>query len=76
MNLFELFDHAIPGLQSEEDDNSRPKWGESRKTKLTLRQIRKLRKMLDVRGVEEKQNLKKIQAQYKPKPEEASGGMM
>ena len=49
MKLFEMYNQAIPGLQDVEDDNSRPKWKESRKTKLTLRQIRKLRKMHDVR---------------------------
>lgn len=75
MNLFELFDRGIPGLSSEGEDNSRSKWGESRKTKLTLRQIRKLRKMLDVRFVEERQNLKKIQLQYKPKAESSGGPM-
>jgi hypothetical protein len=75
MLLMELYDKGIPGLQSEEDDNSRPKWGESRKTKLTLRQIRKLRKMMDVRSVESRQNLKKVQLQYKPKAEDAGGPM-
>lgn len=75
MNLFELFDHALAGYQDDTADNSRPKWGESRKTKLTLRQIRKLRKMMDVRGVEQKQNIKKVQMQYKPKAEEAGGPM-
>jgi hypothetical protein len=64
MNLFELFDPAIPGYQDVEDDNSRPKWKENRKTKLTLRQIRKLRKMMDVRNIESAQNLKKVKEQY------------
>jgi hypothetical protein len=66
MKLFEMYDQAIPGLQDVEDDNSRPKWKESRKTKLTLRQIRKLRKMHDVRTYERKKNLKKVRNQYKP----------
>lgn len=75
MFLLELFDHALAGYQDDTADNSRSKWGESRKTKLTLRQIRKLRKMMDVRGLELKQNLKKVQMQYKPKAEEAVGQM-
>ena len=64
MNLFEMFEPAIPGYQDVESDNSRPQWRESRKTKLTLRQIRKLRKMNDVRNYEKASYLKKINAQY------------
>ena len=66
-----MFDAAIPGYQDVEDDESKPKWRESRKTKLTLRQIRKLRKMLDVRNYESKKNLSKIKDQYAPKTEAA-----
>ena len=66
MKLFEMFDKGIDGYQDTSADNSPPKWGEVRKSKLTLRQIRKLRKMLDVRNYEQSQNLKKIRTQYKP----------
>jgi hypothetical protein len=69
MRLFEVFDPAIPGYQDVESDNSKPKWKESRKTKLTLRQLRKLRKMNDVRNYEKKSYMKKVQAQYGPKAE-------
>jgi len=72
MKLFEMFDHAIPGYQDEEADNSKPKWRESRKTKLTLKQIRKLRKMLDVRNYERTEHLKDIRKQYAP-AQEAEG---
>ena len=58
MKLFEMFDHAIPR--------------ESRKTKLTLKQIRKLRKMLDVRNYERTEHLKDIRKQYAP-AQEAEG---
>jgi hypothetical protein len=64
MKLFEMFTPAIEGYQDVESDNSKPKWKESRKTKLTLRQIRKLRKMNDVRNYEKASYLKKINAQY------------
>jgi hypothetical protein len=64
MLLFEMFTPAIEGYQDVESDNSKPKWKESRKTKLTLRQIRKLRKMNDVRNYEKASYLKKINAQY------------
>ena len=64
MRLMEMFNEAIPGYQDVESDNSKPKWKESRKTKLTLRQIRKLRKMMDVRNFERKKHLKKVHEQY------------
>jgi len=71
MLLFEMFTPAIEGYQDVESDNSRPQWRESRKTKLTLRQIRKLRKMNDVRNYEKANYLKKIHAQYsQPKPDQ------
>ena len=41
MKLFEMFDPATAGYQDVSADNSKPKWRESRKTKLTLKQIRK-----------------------------------
>ena len=64
MKLFEMFDAAIQGYQDLESDNSKPKWLESRKTKLTLKQIRKLRKMLDVRNYEKQKYMKKVHEQY------------
>lgn len=64
MNLFEMFDPPISGYQDVNQDNSKPVWGTSRKTKLTLEQLRKLRRMLDVRNYEKKQHLKKVKEQY------------
>lgn len=64
MKLLEMFDPPISGYQDTANDNSRPVWRTSRKTKLTLRQIRKLRKMLDVRNYEKKEYLKKVREQY------------
>lgn len=69
MLLFELYDPPINGYQDIQNDNSKPIWKQSRKTKLTLSQIRKLRRMLDVRNYEQKENLKKIHTQYGPKAE-------
>lgn len=66
MILLELFDSAIQGFQDIEADNSKPVWRTSRKTKLTLKQIKKLRRMLDVRNYERRIYLKKIQGQYGP----------
>ena len=45
-----------------------PELGELRKTKLTLKQISKLRKMYDLRNFEKQADLKKIQAQFAPPP--------
>lgn len=72
MKLFEMFDPAIPGYQDVGSDESRVKWTETRKAKLTLRQIRKLRKMNDVRNYEKAKNLGKIRKQYTPAPEEGA----
>jgi hypothetical protein len=69
MQLFEMFDAPINGLQDVNDDNSKPTWRTSRKTKLTLSQIRKLRKMMDVRNYEKKLYLNKVRTQYGAKPE-------
>lgn len=74
MKLMEMFDTAVAGYQDLESDNSGPKWKESRKTKLTLCQLRKLRKMLDVRNWEAKQNLKRVHAQYSVPAEQGAGG--
>ena len=77
MKILEMFDAPVAGYQDVNDDNSKPKWKESRKTKLTLRQIRKLRKMLDVRNYEKKEYLKKVHDQYSvpADPDAAGGGM-
>lgn len=64
-----MFDAPISGYQDVNTDNSKPVWKTSRKTKLTLGQIRKLRKMMDVRRYEKKMYLNKVRTQYGAKPE-------
>jgi len=66
MKLFEMYNAPVEGYQDVTQDNSKIKWKETRKSKLTLRQIRKLRKMMDVRNYEKVSNLKKVRTQYKP----------
>lgn len=66
MLLNEMYTAAPTGYQDEDSDNSRPQWGDTRKTRLTLRQINKLRRMMDVRNYEHAQSLKKIRKQYAP----------
>lgn len=64
--LLREFYETPPGLQDVEDDHSQPKWGESRKTKLLLREINKLRRMQEVQAYERALELKKIRKQYTP----------
>jgi hypothetical protein len=73
MKLFEMFDPPVQGMQDVNADNSKPVWRTSRKTKLTLKQIRKLRRMLDVRNYEKKKYLTKVRQQYGAKTADESG---
>jgi predicted dithiol-disulfide oxidoreductase (DUF899 family) len=69
MNLFEFVERPNPDQDSYQDladDQSQLKWGESRKTRLLLKEINRLRKMKEVQAYERAQNLKKIRKQYKP----------
>lgn len=72
MKLLEMFDPPVAGYQDIGSDNSKPMWKQSRKTKLTLKQINKLRKMLDVRNYERKTYLKNVRDQYGHKAEQQS----
>jgi hypothetical protein len=76
MKLLEMFDPPVQGMQDVNSDNSKPVYRTSRKTKLTLNQIRKLRRMLDVRNYERKIYLMKVKKQYGAKSEgDASGAL-
>jgi hypothetical protein len=66
MILNELYDRSPAAYQDVAQDNSQPRLGDLRKTKLTLRQINKLRRMNDVRSYEFKEKLKRVQQQYAP----------
>lgn len=70
MTLNEMYDKAIPGYQNVEDDNGKIKLGDLRKTKLTLKQINKLRQMNDIRAYEQNSKLIKVRKQYSPAPEQ------
>ena len=72
MTLNEMYDRPAPGYQDVENDNGQIKLGDLRKTKLTLKQISKMRQMNDVRAFENEQKLKRIQKQYAPAPEAPS----
>jgi hypothetical protein len=66
MILNELYDRPPQAYQDVSQDNSQPRLGDLRKTKLTLKQINKLRRLNDVRQYEFKERLKKVQRQYAP----------
>jgi hypothetical protein len=66
MLLNEFFSREAPQYQDLSQDNSQPQLGDLRKSRLTLRQLNKLRKMNDVRAFEYKEKLKNIRKQYQP----------
>ena len=66
MILNELYKRSPEGYQDLSMDNSQPRLGDLRKTRLTLRQLNKLRQMQDVRSYEYKEKLKDIKKQYAP----------
>jgi hypothetical protein len=68
MILNEFFNKEPEAYQDLSQDNSQPELGDLRKTRLTLRQINKLRKMNDVRTYEYKEKLKLVRQQYAPPP--------
>ena len=68
MILNELYQRQPEGYQDISQDNTQPVKGELRKTRLTLRQLRKLRMMNDVRTFEYKEKLEQVRNQYAPPP--------
>ena len=68
MILYELYHRSPEAYQDVSQDNSQPQLGNLRKTRLTLRQLNKLRQMNDVRSYEYKEKLKDIRKQYAPPP--------
>lgn len=76
MQLFELYDKSVPGYQDLENDNSTVTKYEPRKTRLTLKQINKIRLMNDVRNYELKQKLQAVQDQYGSSAEEEGGDLI
>jgi hypothetical protein len=66
MILNEIYQRSPESFQDIGNDNSQPQMGQLRKTRLTLKQISKLRKMNELRELEFKNKLKDIKAQYAP----------
>lgn len=74
MNLFEIFEPMPAGYQTEKDDNSVIKLRDLRKTRLTLKQLNRLRIMNDIRKLEHEKKIESVQNQYKAAP--AQPGLM
>lgn len=72
MHLMELFDqNDVPFSRYEaDDDNSVVKKKDTRKTRLTLRQIHLLRQMNDIHTFEKAQEIEDVQKIYKAPTEE------
>jgi len=68
MILNEIYEKAPAAYQDLSQDNSQPTASDLRKTRLTLRQLNKLRRMNDVRAYEYKEKLKNVRKQYAPAP--------
>ena len=68
MNLLEVFEDLPQGYGSEREDNTPLKLSDLRKTKLTLKQLNRLRIMNDVRKLEHEQKIEQVQQQYKAPP--------
>lgn len=68
MLLQEFWKKDPEAYQDVSQDNSQPRLGDLRKTRLTLRQLNKLRKMNDVRAFEYKEKLKQVRKQYQTAP--------
>ena len=73
ITILNELDAHVPGMQDLSDDNS-TKYA-LRQTRLTLKQINKLRKMNDIREYEKEAKLKNIRAQYGASAEEGGGDM-
>ncbi len=73
MRLLEMFNEKIPGYSTEKDDNTALKLSNLRKTKLTLKQLNRLRIMNDIRKLEHEQKIEDIKTQFTPPPEPGSG---
>jgi hypothetical protein len=73
MNILEIFEPTPAGYATEKDDNSAVKLNDLRKTKITLKQLNRLRIMNDVRKLEHEQKLDSVRNQYKAPPPDAGG---
>jgi len=72
MLLTEFWHREAEAYQDLGQDNSQTTLRDLRKTRLTLRQLNKLRRMNDVRAFEYREKLKSVRQQYAPAPAPAA----
>ena len=65
MIINELYEPVPPSFRSEKEDNTALKKDDTRKTRLTLDRLNRLRVMNDARKLEHEQKLEKVADQYK-----------
>ncbi len=70
--IIKEFTEPVPGYQNLEDEETTSY--AKRRTRLTLKQINKLRKMNDIRKFEKKEKIGQIRNQYGPSAESGTGG--
>ena len=75
MILNELFSKSPPEMQDLSQDGTVPKYEDTRKTRLTLGQINRLRKMNDMRALEHEQDMAFVRKMYAPAPAPEMGGL-
>lgn len=68
MILNELFSRAPDEMQDLSQDGTVPKYEDTRKTRLTLGQINRLRKMNDMRALEHEKDMAFVRKMYAPAP--------
>jgi hypothetical protein len=73
MQLTDLLESTPEGYRTETDDNTAIKMSDTRKTRLTLDRLNKLRIMNDTRKLEHEKKLETISTQYKAPAQEAGG---
>ena len=71
MFITEMFDKAPAGYYNEKDDETTLKLDDSRKTRITLAHLNKMRQSHDVRKLEHEKKLEAISKQYQQAPEAA-----
>jgi len=68
MILKELYQRSPAQYQDLSQDNSQPTLKNLRKTRLTLMQLNKIRRMNDLRQYEFDEKIKKVKKMYSPPP--------
>lgn len=76
MIVNELYEPVPPSFRSDKEDNTALKKDDTRKTRLTLDRLNRLRIMNDARKLEHEQKLEKVSNQYKmPAAAEGAPGL-